>query len=55
MVYKFFDKKKAASGIKSMQQNEQLVEELHKPIIKTFKERKLYSAFKDNIWVLIRN
>ena len=33
-----------------MQQNEQLAEELHKPIIGKFKKRKVYSAFKDNIW-----
>ena len=32
-----------------MPQNEQLVDELHKPIIKKFK-KKVYSAFKDNIW-----
>ena len=51
MVYKFFDKKNAGSGIKSMPQNEQLVEELHKPIIRKFKKRKVYSTFKDNIWV----
>ena len=50
MVYKFFDKKTAGSGIKSMPQNEQLAEELHKPIIRKFKKRKVYSAFKDNIW-----
>ena len=53
MVYKFFDKKTAGSGIKSMQQNEKLAEVLHKPIIRKFKKRKAYSAFKDNIWVLI--
>ena len=40
MVYEFFDKKAAGRGIKSMPQNEQLAEELHKPIIKKFKERK---------------
>ena len=34
-----------------MPQNEQLAEELHKPIIKKFKKRKVYSSFKDNIWV----
>ena len=34
MVYKFFDKKTAGSGIKPMPQNEQLAEELHKLIIK---------------------
>ena len=49
MVYKFFDKKTAGSGIKSIPQNEQLAEELHKPIIRKFKKRKIYSAFKDNI------
>ena len=54
MVYKFFDKKTAGSGlshtIKSTPQNQQLAEELHKPIIKRFKKRKVYSPFKDNIW-----
>ena len=38
------------SDIKSIPQNEQLAEELHIPIIKKFKKRKVYSAFKDNIW-----
>ena len=50
MVYKFFDKKAADSGFKSMQQNEKLAEELHKPIIRKFKKRKMYSKLKDNIW-----
>ena len=45
-----FYKKTARSGIKSMPQNEQLTEELHKPIIRKFKKREVYSAFKDNIW-----
>ena len=44
MVYKFFDKKTAGSGvtlaiksaIKSILQNEQFAEELHKSIIKKF-------------------
>ena len=36
MAYKFFDKKAAGSGVKSMPQNEQLAEELHKPIIRKF-------------------
>ena len=49
MVYKFFDKKAAGSGIKSKQQNEQLAEELHKAIIRKFKKAKVYLAFKDNI------
>ena len=51
MVYKFFDKKSAVKGIKSeIKQNEELSEELHKPIIRKFKKRKLYSSFKNNIW-----
>ena len=29
--------------------NEKLANELHKPIIKNFKRRKVYSSFKDNI------
>ena len=31
-------------------QNRQLAEELHKPIIKNFKKRKVHATFKDNIW-----
>ena len=54
MVYTFFDKKTKGSGVtlanKSEPQNEQLAEELHKPFIRTFKKREVYSAFKDNIW-----
>ena len=50
MVYNLFDKKTAGSGIKSTPQNEQLAEELHKSIIKKIKKRKVYSAFKVNIW-----
>ena len=33
-----------------MPQNEQLAEEPHKPIIRKFKKRKVYSTFKGNIW-----
>ena len=47
MVYEFFDKK-TGSGISV---NEQLAEELHKPVKKKFKRRKVYARFKDNIWV----
>ena len=36
--------------IKSVSQNKQLPEELHKPIISKFKKIKVHSAFKDNIW-----
>ena len=33
-----------------IKQNLQLAEELHKPIIKKIRKRKVYSGFKDNIW-----
>ena len=65
MVYKFFDKKSTAepsalarsslermgSGFKKLKNSSSiLADELHKPIIKKFDKRKLYSQFKDNIW-----
>ena len=49
MVYKFFDKKSEGSGVLAPQ-NQQLAEELHKPIIKKIQKRKRHAAFKDNIW-----
>ena len=63
MVYKFFDKKSASlnkssgSGIvaslanrSANESNYQLANELHKPIIRNFKKRNVYSSFRDNIW-----
>ena len=50
MVYKFFESKVSGSGAKLIPQNEQSTNELHKPIIRKFDKRKVYSAFKDNIW-----
>ena len=51
MVYKFFDKKSTGSSINMpLEFNEQLAKELHKPIIRKFRKRKVYSGFKDNIW-----
>ena len=65
MVYKFFDKKSTAgpsslertgSGIATAgpsalaRSSPILADELHKPIIKKFNKRKVYSQFKDNIW-----
>ena len=50
MVYKFFDSKVSGSGAKLISENEQLADELHKPIIRKFEKRKVYSTFKDNIW-----
>ena len=50
MVYKFSDSKVSGGGAKLTPGNEQLANELHKPIIRKFKKRKVYSTFKDNIW-----
>ena len=48
MVYKFFDKKPKGNGIVN-EPNYQLTNELHKPIIRKFEKRKVYSFFRDNI------
>ena len=50
MVYTFFDKKSAGSGVNMHANNEKLAEELDKPIIKFFLKRTVCSRFKDNIW-----
>ena len=60
MVYKFFDKKSMGSGVKKLKDMTKssslerssliLADELHKPVIKKFDKRKVYSQFKDNIW-----
>ena len=59
MVYEFFDKKSVSltdkfakcGGVNNkIKQNEQLAQELHKPIIKRFQKRRVCSSFKDNIW-----
>ena len=38
------------SSLKRTENNEILAEELHKPVIKKFNKRKVYSQFRDNIW-----
>ena len=48
MVYKFFDKRSSGSGITN-KPNDQLANELHKPIIRKFVKRKVCSSFRDNI------
>ena len=61
MVYKFFDKKSSGGEVKRAERtqrasgainksNVKLADELHKPVIKKFSKRKVYSSFKDNIW-----
>ena len=60
IVYKFFDKKISGtrankfsgSGIKNENiSNKEIAEELHKPVVKNFLKRQVYSSFIDNIWV----
>ena len=47
----FTNKRTAGGTIKNkIKKNKHLAEELHKPIIKKFKRRRVYSLFKDNIW-----
>ena len=51
IVYNFFDKTSAGSGVNMQAKpNQKLAEELHKPIIRQFKKRTVYSGFKDSIW-----
>ena len=51
MVYKFFDKNSKGGGVYvEVKHNEQLVKELHKPIIRNFLKRTVYSRTKDHIW-----
>ena len=56
MVYKFFNKKTIGSGttksssLECVNENIKLANELHKPIIRKFNKRKVYSSFKNNIW-----
>ena len=57
MFYNFFDKKSAGSGFKKLKNTTKpssliLADELHKPVIRKFKIRRVYSQFKDNIWRL---
>ena len=50
MVYKFFDKKASCGTFKHKNiSNKELAEEVHKPIIRKFKKRKVRTTFNDNI------
>ena len=53
MVYKFFDAKASSPDKKTVgsgvNENIKLANELHKPVIRKFNKRKVYSSFKDNI------
>ena len=51
MVYELFDKKTSGSGIRSKNIfNEELAEELQKPIVRKSNKRKVHLPFIDNIW-----
>ena len=64
MVYKFCDKKSTGSSFKKLKNTTKptagpsalarnssiLADERHKPILRKFNKRKVYSQFKDNIW-----
>ena len=51
MLYKFFDKKSKGSCMKNeIKKNQKLANKFHKPIIRKFNKRNVYSSFKDNIW-----
>ena len=49
MVYKCFEKRSMVSGFVK-DSSLILADELHKPVIKKFNKRKVYSQFKDNTW-----
>ena len=49
MVYKLFDKESSGSVI-SNEPDYQLADEIHKPIIRNVRKRKVYSSFRENIW-----
>ena len=51
MFYKYFDKRTSSGAIENENKsNKELAEELHKPVIREFNNRKVHSSFIDNIW-----
>ena len=51
MVYNIFDKKSTGSGSNKQSESKcKSAEELHEPVIKKLKRRKVYARFKKNIW-----
>ena len=53
MVYKFFDSKMSGRGAKLISQNDQLANELHKPVIRKFEKEKYIQHLKIIFGVLI--
>ena len=50
MVYKFFDKESSSRSGAATESNYQLVNKLHRQIVRIFQRRKVYSSFRNNIW-----
>ena len=51
MVYKFFGKNTSSGAVKNEDMsNKELAEELHKQMIRKFKNQKVFSSFISNIW-----
>ena len=54
MAYNFFNKQSAGTCTQKRKginfENKQLAEELNRPVIKKFKECKIYFSFKYNYW-----
>ena len=50
MVFSFFDKKTRSVAKASV--NEELAQELHKPVIKKFKSSRVYARFKAKMWAV---
>ena len=51
MVYKFFDKETSVGATKKETiSNKELAEDLNKPVIRNFKNQKVYTPFTGNTW-----
>ena len=52
MVYKFFDKKYTTTHTRAgvISGDQQLADELRRPITRKFERHKVYSSYRDNIW-----
>ena len=50
-IYELFKKNSSGGAVKNESlSNQELTKQLHKPIIRKFKKRKVYSPFIDNVW-----
>ena len=52
IVYKIFDEKTEYGTVKNkIMKNKELAEKLHKPVIRKFEKRKVFSSYIDIVWV----